>query len=160
MLRLSRVFYFNKYARIPATHFPYFAMPLPRVRFTLPRLFSRRPDRRRDCGIPGIKTSFGLTSPYHPITISDSAKPSRATGNSITLEDASSFESSARPTEQQQHATGEETQTLTFADLQALIEQGKTDGIPNNKPIPNILNVSPPLPLALIIPLRSLSATL
>ena len=31
--------------------------------------------------------------------------------------------------------------TLTFTELQALIEQGKTDEIPNNKHIPDALNV-------------------
>lgn len=30
---------------------------------------------------------------------------------------------------------------LTFAELQALVEQGKTDDIPNNKHIPDALNV-------------------
>lgn len=34
--------------------------------------------------------------------------------------------------------------TLTFTELQALIEQGKTDEIPNNKHIPNTLNDAPP----------------
>ena len=65
------------------------------------------------------------------------------------MEDALSFESeytrfidSNHPTEQQQPA-GEEAHILTFAELKALIEQGKTDGIPNNRLIPNILNVSP-----------------
>ena len=60
-----------------------------------------------------------------------------------------SFESATRPVdsncqpEPHQQATGEEVRTLTFAELKALIEQGKTDGIPNNKEIPNLLNVSP-----------------
>jgi hypothetical protein len=31
--------------------------------------------------------------------------------------------------------------TFTFTELQALIEQGKTDEIPNNKQIPDALNV-------------------
>lgn len=61
-----------------------------------------------------------------------------------------SFEPSVRPvdgnrlTERHQQATEEGVPTLTFAELKALIEQGKTDGIPNNKLVPNILNVSPP----------------
>jgi hypothetical protein len=38
-------------------------------------------------------------------------------------------------------ASLETPRTLTFAELQALIEQGKTDEIPNNKPIPDELNV-------------------
>ena len=35
----------------------------------------------------------------------------------------------------------ETPKTLTFAELQALIEQGRTDDIPNNKQIPDALNV-------------------
>ncbi|KAN0139246.1 hypothetical protein V8E53_002747 [Lactarius tabidus] len=34
--------------------------------------------------------------------------------------------------------------TLTFTELQALVEQGKTDEIPNNKHIPDALNDAPP----------------
>ncbi|KAF8270008.1 hypothetical protein EI94DRAFT_1430430, partial [Lactarius quietus] len=34
--------------------------------------------------------------------------------------------------------------TFTFTELQALIEQGKTDEIPNNKHIPDALNDAPP----------------
>ena len=33
------------------------------------------------------------------------------------------------------------TRALTFTELQALIEQGKTDEIPNNRHIPDALNV-------------------
>ncbi|KAI0267404.1 hypothetical protein BC834DRAFT_76507 [Gloeopeniophorella convolvens] len=39
-------------------------------------------------------------------------------------------------------ADQEVPRTLTFAELQALIDQGKTDQIPNNKHIPDALNVS------------------
>ncbi|SRR5258707_10929609 len=35
----------------------------------------------------------------------------------------------------------EALRTLTFAELQSLIEQGKTDQIPNNKHIPDTINV-------------------
>jgi hypothetical protein len=35
----------------------------------------------------------------------------------------------------------ETPRTLTFAELQTLIEQGKTDEIPNNKHIPDVINV-------------------
>jgi hypothetical protein len=35
----------------------------------------------------------------------------------------------------------ETPKTLTFAELQTLIEQGKTDEIPNNKHIPDTINV-------------------
>ena len=113
----------------------HFAPPLPRICFTLPRLFA-------------LDFRSGSASP----SISHHAKPSRVTGNSITLEDASSFESSARLVDsnrlaepQQQQAVAEEAHTLSFAELKALIEQGKTDGIPNNKLIPNVLNVSTPI---------------
>jgi hypothetical protein len=35
----------------------------------------------------------------------------------------------------------EAPKALTFAELQTLIEQGKTDEIPNNKHIPDAINV-------------------
>ena len=55
--------------------------------------------------------------------------------------EATRFVSSDHLTDQRQ-AVREEAHILTFAELKALIEQGKTDGIPNNKLIPNILSVS------------------
>jgi hypothetical protein len=86
-----------------------------------------------------------------------SETPRRVTGHSVTSEDALSFETSNhvagtdRVTEQQyQQAAGERVPTLTFAELKALIEQGKTDGIPNNKSVPNTLNASPRLRLQLL----------
>lgn len=39
-------------------------------------------------------------------------------------------------------ADGEE-RVLSFAELKELIEQGKTDQIPHNKKIPDVVNVSP-----------------
>jgi hypothetical protein len=39
----------------------------------------------------------------------------------------------------------EETRVLTFSELKELIETGRTDQIPNNKAIPNVLNVGSPL---------------
>jgi len=75
----------------------------------------------------------------------------KVTGSSLTPEDALGFETSARVAStgrlaEQGHeqAAREEVPTLTFAELKALIEQGKTDGIPNNKLIPNTLNDAPP----------------
>ncbi|KAF8480018.1 hypothetical protein DFH94DRAFT_457336 [Russula ochroleuca] len=41
-------------------------------------------------------------------------------------------------------STPESPRTLTFAELQSLVEQGKTDEIPNNKHIPNIINEAAP----------------
>ncbi|KAI9428434.1 hypothetical protein H4582DRAFT_1878862 [Lactarius indigo] len=40
--------------------------------------------------------------------------------------------------------TAQAARTLTFAELQALIDQGKTDEIPNNKHIPDALNDAAP----------------
>ncbi|KAH7910540.1 hypothetical protein BJ138DRAFT_1152657 [Hygrophoropsis aurantiaca] len=37
-----------------------------------------------------------------------------------------------------------ENRVLTFAELKTLIEQGKTDDIPNNRIIPDSLNTAPP----------------
>jgi hypothetical protein len=45
------------------------------------------------------------------------------------------------PTEQDEAAILETPRTLTFVELQTLIEQGKTDEIPNNKHIPDAINV-------------------
>ena len=75
---------------------------------------------------------------------------SRVTGNSITPGDALNFESVVDGddlTEKQpRQAAGDCARTLTFSELKALIEQGKTESVPNNKLIPNVLNVSlPPL---------------
>lgn len=50
----------------------------------------------------------------------------------------------------------EETRVLTFAELQQLIETGKVDQIPNNKVIPEAINVS----TVEIILTQSLLATL
>ncbi|EJF55947.1 hypothetical protein BD309DRAFT_961733 [Dichomitus squalens] len=41
-------------------------------------------------------------------------------------------------------AGNQEQQTLTFAQLKELIEQGRTDEIPNNKIIPNVLSSDTP----------------
>jgi len=38
----------------------------------------------------------------------------------------------------------ETPRTLTFAELQALVEQGRTDDIPNNRQIPDAINEAPP----------------
>lgn len=101
---------------------------------------------------PSVSFSLGF---YYGIQISHYAGPSRVTGNSITLEDALIFESEATRFVSSDHLTDqrqavqEETHILTFAELKALIEQGKTDGIPNNKLIPNILSVSSSTPPSL-----------
>jgi hypothetical protein len=42
-----------------------------------------------------------------------------------------------------------EPHILTFAEIKELIETGRLDQIPNNKTIPNALNVRPLLPFSL-----------
>jgi hypothetical protein len=63
----------------------------------------------------------------------------RISGNSITFE--SLFETNTTNS----HPTTSEFRTLTFAELKDLLEQGKTDQIPNNKHIPEAINASPDL---------------
>lgn len=63
----------------------------------------------------------------------------RTTGSNLSEEDAQRAE-----LERTEFASGppaEETHTLSFAELQELITQGKTDQIPNNKQIPDALSV-------------------
>ena len=61
----------------------------------------------------------------------------------MSIETSARVASTNRPAEQGgEQAAREEAPALSFAELKALIEQGKTDGIPNNKFIPNTLNVS------------------
>ncbi|KAI0718521.1 hypothetical protein C8T65DRAFT_638253 [Cerioporus squamosus] len=73
----------------------------------------------------------------------------RLYGSSITVEEArlartSRTASAPSPTSTPAPSTEEEPQTLTFAQLKALIEQGRTDEIPNNKVIPNVLSAEAP----------------
>ncbi|KAH9915755.1 uncharacterized protein B0H18DRAFT_885533 [Fomitopsis serialis] len=85
----------------------------------------------------------------------------RAAGSSITVDDVVQRERQRRPTtnvvngnapptdlaaepSQQSLAPEDEPRTLSFAELKALIEQGKTDQIPNNRQIPDELNQAPP----------------
>jgi len=89
-----------------------------------------------------LRFHFGVMSPYHPV-LSPGTLQSHL-GRCIEFRNR--VVDTGRLTEQQyQQVVGEEARTLTFAELKALIEQGKTDGIPNNKLIPDTINVSPPL---------------
>ncbi|KAG6890240.1 hypothetical protein C0992_002768 [Termitomyces sp. T32_za158] len=78
----------------------------------------------------------------------------RVTGNTLSVEEVRLYEMSKKAV---QHSEGEnqrnedeatstktsaEARVLTFAELQDLIESGKVDEIPNNKVIPEGLNVS------------------
>ncbi|RPD54258.1 hypothetical protein L226DRAFT_540024 [Lentinus tigrinus ALCF2SS1-7] len=73
----------------------------------------------------------------------------RLAGSSITVEEARSARAARTATAPSQTPTQaslveEEPQTLTFAQLKMLIEQGRTDEIPNNKIIPNVLSSEAP----------------
>lgn len=82
---------------------------------------------------------------------------SRVTGHSVTVEGTRNYEQSLKANQPNQTASpwlpeaaafsssaneDTTTHTLTFAELKDLIEQGKTDQIPNNRVIPEALNVS------------------
>jgi len=109
-------------------------------------------DQEYQMGLQNILSSDAFNSKPNPekentLRLSRVFYFNKATGNSIALEDALNFESPASPVgggEQQQLVVEGEGRILTFAELKALIEQGKTDGIPNNKAIPNVLNDAPP----------------
>jgi hypothetical protein len=73
------------------------------------------------------------------------------TGQNLTVEDVRSHQTtvdSQNPIEAMDlsppsaNSGDSETRLLTFAELTLLIQQGKTDDIPNNKVIPETLNVS------------------
>ncbi|KAG2159443.1 uncharacterized protein EDB93DRAFT_1075020, partial [Suillus bovinus] len=77
----------------------------------------------------------------------------RVAGQNLTVEDVRSHQNTVNS--QNLTATTDlsppssnsrdgETRLLTFAELTMLIEQGKTDNIPNNKVIPEMLNDAPP----------------
>ena len=72
-----------------------------------------------------------------PITLDDARAAKRNSRNGVISAASTSATTSPQPLpeDQGQH-------TLTFAQLKELIEQGRTDEIPNNKVIPNILSVS------------------
>lgn len=84
----------------------------------------------------------------------------RITGSSITVDDV---RESARAAQDPTVTVGvessppltnspaEEPQVLSFAELKELIEQGKTDQIPNNRVIPNDLSVHTPYALLVAV---------
>ncbi|KAH8981927.1 hypothetical protein EDB86DRAFT_3086629 [Lactarius hatsudake] len=69
--------------------------------------------------------------------------PIRAHGCNISESDAKQLEVEGRRSTSEV-PTAQAARTLTFAELQALIDQGKTDEIPNNKHIPDALNDAVP----------------
>lgn len=68
----------------------------------------------------------------------------RVTGNSITVEDTVRLNQVQPPSSMSEAnpSATDESRVLSFAELKSLIEQGKTDQIPNNKHIPDAINVS------------------
>jgi hypothetical protein len=84
----------------------------------------------------------------------------RLTGQSISDEDAIKIEEEentvsgiSAPAASQLQTDVQELdppRTLTFMEIKELIEQGKTDDIPNNRIIPDILNASSLLKLILV----------
>ncbi|KIK96181.1 hypothetical protein PAXRUDRAFT_826232 [Paxillus rubicundulus Ve08.2h10] len=77
----------------------------------------------------------------------------RATGHNLNLEDLQAHYTAdldrSLPRGNQYTRASSETQhgeapNLTFAELKSMIEQGKTDNIPNNKIIPDTLNDAAP----------------
>jgi len=75
----------------------------------------------------------------------------RVTGQALTAEDVRPRQGTADPhnvTEamnlprSSSNCQDRETRSLTFAELKTLIELGKTDDVPNNKVIPDVLNVN------------------
>ncbi|KAI0795555.1 hypothetical protein C8Q75DRAFT_456411 [Abortiporus biennis] len=70
----------------------------------------------------------------------------RKFSQSLNLEDVKLYEEkiSQQDTGSPEEPATKEPRTLTFAELKELIEQGKTDQIPNNRVIPNDLNPANP----------------
>ncbi|KAF7969662.1 hypothetical protein HWV62_26709 [Athelia sp. TMB] len=72
----------------------------------------------------------------------------RVTGHTLSVEDIPATEPSplmgSSVSEDVALEGDGESRTLTFAELKDLIEQGKTDDIPNNRIIPEAINDAPP----------------
>jgi hypothetical protein len=66
----------------------------------------------------------------------------RITGSTITMDEAREYElSSTTQSTKGAAEPNDENRVLTFAELKELIETGNVDKIPNNKIIPERLNV-------------------
>ncbi|KAL0945773.1 hypothetical protein HGRIS_012062 [Hohenbuehelia grisea] len=71
----------------------------------------------------------------------------RKTANNLTFDEARDRENSGSTSALSENASAsatvpsDESRVLTFAELQELIESGKVDQIPNNRVIPDALNV-------------------
>ena len=79
----------------------------------------------------------------HTINVEDINRAGIASSSaSETLTPATLPAGTSVPYTGEVEASVDEPRTLSFAELKELIEQGKTDQIPNNRVIPNDLNVS------------------
>jgi len=117
------------------------------------RTFSFATDQEYQAGLQGILASDTFKDKSdeekeNTLRMSRVFYFNKVTGNSITPGDALNFESlvDGDNLAEQRHrlAAGDGVRALTFAELKALIEQGKTECVPNNRLIPNILNDAPP----------------
>jgi hypothetical protein len=126
VLLRSRVFFLNRYVD-PSV----ICCPPGRVKLTLCR-----------------KLGFSLTleevlASIPPPVAEEDAPPLSSSANLKTESDPSERESSGAEDRAQLNETvHDEPPPLTFAQLKELIEQGRLDEIPNNKVIPDGLNVS------------------
>ncbi|KAI8977770.1 hypothetical protein BD414DRAFT_155140 [Trametes punicea] len=73
-----------------------------------------------------------------------SVEDARTVRQGSELEPSHSRSTSVSATAPTSSSNDQEPQMLSFAQLKVLIEQGRTDEIPNNKVIPNVLSSEPP----------------
>ncbi|KAJ3557615.1 hypothetical protein NM688_g1379 [Phlebia brevispora] len=105
--------------------------------------FSDRTESQQEHIILSSKVFYFNRISDQSITVEDvlrarnAGQDSHAPRNEVTSQGADP----SRPTEDGGVA---ETRILSFAELKALIEQGKTDEIPNNRVIPDVLNNETP----------------
>ncbi|KAL1730758.1 hypothetical protein EV714DRAFT_210110 [Schizophyllum commune] len=85
---------------------------------------------------------FNNLAPDAPSSASDAASSTKASSTSVPASSTAPSTSSA--TNGASSESADPPRTLTFVELQALIEAGRVDEIPNNREIPDRLNDAPP----------------
>lgn len=85
----------------------------------------------------------------HSITVDDIVRSEQSLGETVPAAAIAAVAPSGTPPATTSDSDGSEIRTLTFAELKALIEQGNTDQIPNNRVIPNELHVRYAVPISL-----------
>ncbi|KAI4527654.1 hypothetical protein K525DRAFT_186167 [Schizophyllum commune Loenen D] len=85
---------------------------------------------------------FNNLAPDAPLSVSDTANTTNESSTSVAAPSTAPSTSSATNGASTENA--EPPRTLTFVELQALIEAGRVDEIPNNREIPDKLNDAPP----------------